>query len=173
MATKPKLLTDIYSVIKTNKAYEIAKDFGWVDGGCWMLAIALKPLIPGSWAISVRRSDENQIEHVALTTKDGWVIDGTGVKTYKKWVDYWENDEVDGLGDVVVEPFDLKGEGFSSSGEAWIDIDPYRDRASTLRQYVKSKLDEKRRREITRLTPRDSKRVSDRMSDTGLSSTRQ
>ena len=122
-------LNKIYKLIRnSNEAYAIAKDFGWVDGGCWMLAAAVKPLCPGSHLIAVISADSMYMQHVALEW-DGWYLDGTGVRTRESFLRYWRYDRVDGLGKgTEAIPFDPKLLDEESR--------PFYKRAAKLREYL-------------------------------------
>ena len=120
----------IYKLIsKSNEAYAIARDFGWCDGGCWMLAAAVKPLCPGSHLIAVISADSMYMQHVALEW-GGWYLDGTGVRTRESFLKYWRYDRCDGLGKgTEAVPFDPK----------LVPVDearPFYKRATKLREFL-------------------------------------
>lgn len=98
-----------------------------------MLAISVSKILPGSFAIAVRNKETGTIEHIAIVYR-GWLLDGTGVKTERQFRNYWENDEVDGVGPIDIVPFNLN----QSPGPE--DLDPYRDRAKELEAFLRSKL---------------------------------
>ncbi len=153
---KPEVLLEIHKLIKTDQAYFIAKDVGWLDGGCWMLAITVSKILPGSFAIAVRNKRTGVIEHIA-TVYRGWILDGTGVKTERQFRNYWEKDEVDGVGPIDIVPFNLN----QSPGPK--DLDPYRDRAEELKSFLRSRLSNGRattRKSTSKTLSRTSKQVS-------------
>jgi hypothetical protein len=100
-----KLLSRAYKAVKTDEGYDILGRYGWLDGGCWELAQAVKDVYPEARLIAVKQKGKNYVDHVAVKWGP-FVLDGSGVKSMPRFKQYWSSDPVDGLGEIDVVPFD-------------------------------------------------------------------
>ena len=82
----------IRRAVKSDEAYAILGKHGtWTEGGCWILAAALKRLLGRrSRLAAVRRSDEPVAQHI-LVELDGAFLDADGISTREQLLRRWRD----------------------------------------------------------------------------------
>lgn len=80
---------DAYCIIDSDP--EIAGS-GWASGACYLLALALKRILPNSRLVSLHDHNGN-IQHI-MVHYNGKLVDGDGVSTEAEVLKRWENEEM-------------------------------------------------------------------------------